>query len=69
MKRVLLVLTGIIISACAFSQPGEGADRRGGGQQKGRLYGKIVDAKTNKGIEAASVQLSEQPIIHLRAAC
>jgi len=57
MKRVLLVLTGIIISACAFSQPGEGADRRGGGQQKGRLYGKIVDAKTNKGIEAASVQL------------
>ncbi len=38
--------------------PGGGA-RRGGGQIPaiGHFYGKIVDNKTNKGIEAASIQL------------
>lgn len=53
MKYFLLLLTGISFSTGVFSQEGE----RPGRQQKGRLYGKIVDNKTNKGIEAASVQL------------
>ena len=45
----------------SFAQmPGGGSPGRpGGGQQMnvGRFYGKIVDGKTNKGIEAVSVQL------------
>src|SRR5688572_15534253 len=60
MTRVLLLLTGIIFSVSVFSQVGEEPGRRGNGrdpQNKGRLYGKIVDSKSNKGIEAASVQL------------
>jgi outer membrane receptor protein involved in Fe transport len=59
MKDLLLLITGIIISASVFSQPVEGPrrDNAQDRQNKGKLYGKIVDGKSNKGIEAGSVQL------------
>lgn len=34
------------------------APRRAAGQPAVRIYGKVVDAKTKKGLDAASVQLS-----------
>ncbi|MBC7850258.1 MAG: carboxypeptidase regulatory-like domain-containing protein, partial [Chitinophagaceae bacterium] len=54
---LLLILCFLAISSIA-QMPG-GAGRPGGGQNMniGHFYGKIVDAKTNKGIEAVSVQL------------
>src|SRR4029079_6392509 len=46
----------LLFSMSAFSQ---GRPARGGGQgmNNGRFYGRIVDEKTDKGIDAASVQL------------
>ena len=46
----------LLVSITSFSQ---GRPGRGGGQgmNNGRFYGKIVDEKTDKGIDAASVQL------------
>jgi len=45
----------------AFAQfpPGGGGNRGGGGQAPniGHFYGKVVDSKTNKGIDGASVEL------------
>lgn len=46
MRLILLLLSGLIISASVLSQ-----------ENGVRLYGKIVDSKTNRGLEAASVQL------------
>lgn len=60
MKFTALLLSGLIISVSVLSQVGEEPARRGNsqGRQNGiRLYGKIVDSKTNRGLEAASVQL------------
>lgn len=51
MKITLLLLSAIIISANVFSQNNQGQPN------SGRIYGKIVDSKTNRGLEAASVQL------------
>src|SRR5687768_9559266 len=42
-----------MISAIAQSVPETGARRQPGG----RIYGKVIDAKTNKGFDAASVQI------------
>ena len=59
-------LAGILclVSISVFSQVpgGQGGNRRagapGGGQANiGHFYGKVVDGKYNKGIDAASVQL------------
>ncbi|HVK47440.1 MAG TPA: TonB-dependent receptor [Pseudobacter sp.] len=60
--RLFLLTSVIFISSIAsFAQmPGMGGGaRRGGGQIPaiGRFYGKVVDGKTNKGLEAASIQL------------
>jgi outer membrane receptor protein involved in Fe transport len=61
MKHFLLSAFGFLIIFNCFSQyPGGGAPAgRTGGQQMniGHFYGRIIDSKTNKGIEAASVQL------------
>src|SRR5687768_1231354 len=55
MIRSLLILSLVFLSISAISQPGQ---RPGGGQMPtGRFYGKIVEARTNKPIEYASVQL------------
>ena len=59
----LILLLATVYSFSAHAQyPGGGnggGQRRGagGGNMTGRMYGKIVDEKTNKGIDAATIQL------------
>jgi outer membrane receptor protein involved in Fe transport len=61
MKHSLLLILLSFLVGMGFSQMpgGMGAGRPGGGQNMnmGRLYGKILDAKTNKPVEAVSIQL------------
>lgn len=63
MKKTLLFVLSLISTTLVFSQmPGMGGGARGGamgGQNMniGRFYGKVVDAASGKGLEAASVQL------------
>lgn len=53
---LLMSVAGLVASA---QFPGGGGGRPGGGQNMnmGRFYGRILDSKTNKGVDAASVQL------------
>ena len=58
MRKFLFFLGYLALYQMSYSQmPGGRAG--GGGQQMniGRFYGKVVDSKTNKGMEAVSVQL------------
>ena len=60
MRKMLFFFATIIFFQVSYSQfPAGGARPGGGGQQMniGRFYGRIVDSKTNKGMEAVSVQL------------
>ena len=61
MKQFLLLILLFFIFATGFSQMpgGMGAGRTGGTQNMnmGRFYGKILDAKTTKPVEAVSIQL------------
>src|SRR5688572_24644545 len=61
MRKFLIVICCIIFYQSSFSQfpaGGAGGGRQGGQQMNiGRFYGKVVDSKTNKGMEAVSVQL------------
>jgi outer membrane receptor protein involved in Fe transport len=62
MNKFLLLISFLTINLLSFSQnPMQGAANRGGmpaGQMPtGRFYGKIVDAKTGKAIEFASIEL------------
>src|ERR1043166_193502 len=57
MKTLLTTLL-LLITVSIFAQPPAGARTRGSGNMNvGHFYGKIVDSKTGKGVEAASVQL------------
>src|SRR5215212_4783195 len=49
----------IVLLLLSFSLFSQGRPARGGGQgmNNGRFYGRIIDEKTDKGIDAASVQL------------
>ena len=57
-KSIFTLLLGFV-SVITFSQPPGGLGNRGGGGQMptGRFYGKVVDVKSGKPIEYASVQL------------
>ncbi|MBL0134811.1 MAG: TonB-dependent receptor [Chitinophagaceae bacterium] len=62
MKKISLLPILVLLTLAGFSQvPGGMGGARGGmgggNMNIGRFYGKIVDAKTNKGIEAVSIQL------------
>lgn len=61
MKRNFLFLLLSLFSISVFSQMPQGGQGRrpggGAGMNAGHFYGKIVDKKTSKGIDAASVQL------------
>ncbi|HSZ85540.1 MAG TPA: hypothetical protein VK787_05890, partial [Puia sp.] len=61
MRKLLLVLClgSFLTEAYAQFPAGGGQGRQGGGQAPsiGHFYGKIVDAKTNKGMDGVSVQL------------
>ncbi len=56
MKKFLLLLVSklMVFAAVAQEKPGNSNNQQG---KNGRLYGRVVDGKTNKGIEAVSVQL------------
>jgi outer membrane receptor protein involved in Fe transport len=56
MRQFSLALSFVLLCVTSFAQPGAG--RPGGGQMPtGRFYGKVIDSKTGKPIEYASVQL------------
>jgi outer membrane receptor protein involved in Fe transport len=56
MRKSLLVLSLVLLSVMTFAQP-PGGGRQGGQMPTGRFYGKVVEAKSGKPIEYASVQL------------
>src|SRR4051794_9162588 len=64
MQKIFTVILASMISLISVAQmPGCGAPGRGGfggGQRMniGHFYGKVVDSKTSKGVDAASVQLT-----------
>ncbi len=57
--RVFLLLSMNLLLLGAFAQVPSAGGARGGGQNMnmGRFYGKVVDSKNNKPVDAASVQL------------
>lgn len=59
MKNIITFLCCIFFSMFAIAQQPGAANRQGGSQNMnmGHLYGKVVDAKTNKGIPGVTVQL------------
>ena len=64
MKQILGVTVACLLAISSFAQyPGGGQGRAGGGRgggqamNVGHFYGKIVDKKTSRGVDAASVQL------------
>lgn len=58
MKQFFLVLTAILVSIAAMSQMPQ--MRQGGGSMNsGHFYGKVVDGRNNRPVEAATVQLSQ----------
>ena len=61
MKRISVLILCVTFCVTGFSQiPGGGANRGASGGQNmnmGHFYGKVIDSKTNKGIEAVSIQL------------
>ncbi|HET9277365.1 MAG TPA: carboxypeptidase regulatory-like domain-containing protein, partial [Flavitalea sp.] len=59
MRKFLFSLVTLVVCQISYSQVPGAAGGRGGGQQMniGHFYGRIVDSKTNKGMEAVSVQL------------
>lgn len=57
MKNILFVFASLLISCISVAQPGSGRPGAGGQNLSGRFYGKVVEAKTGKPIEYASVQL------------
>ena len=56
MRKLIFTLSTVLLSFMLFAQPG-GGGRPAGQMPTGRFYGKIVDSKTGKPIEYASVQL------------
>lgn len=63
-KQFLFFLVFICSTGLVSAQFPGGGGNRGGGQNMnmGHFYGKIVDAATNKGIDAASVQLIQNKL-------
>ena len=59
MRTLILTLSLVLLSVITFSQPPNGGGNRPGGGQMptGRFYGKVVEAKSGKHIDYASVQL------------
>jgi len=61
--RLIFSLFSLLLSTLMFAQPPGGRPGGGGGQMNvGRFYGKIVESKTNKPIDAASVQLYQNRV-------
>src|ERR1700744_2937829 len=67
-KFWLLVLITVVSLAVHAQVPGMGGGRRGAPAPSiGHFYGKVVDSKTNKGIDGVSIQLVQtkyDPVTH-----
>jgi outer membrane receptor protein involved in Fe transport len=59
MRKLISTLSLVFLSFMLFAQPNMGGGRPGAGGQMptGRFYGKVVEAKSGKPIEYASIQL------------
>src|SRR5687768_3533500 len=57
MRRILAITTCLLISYSLFAQNPMGGNRGENPQMTGRFYGKLVEAKSGKPVEYASVQL------------
>ncbi len=63
MKNILTALSFVFAVSILSAQPPTGGGNRGGGQQlSGRLYGKILESKSGKAVEFASVQLVQSKL-------
>ncbi|MBC7946811.1 MAG: TonB-dependent receptor [Chitinophagaceae bacterium] len=62
MRNFLTAFLLLILTQVINAQPGTGGNRGGGQQMNGRFYGKLVDAKTGKAVEFASVQLVQNKL-------
>jgi hypothetical protein len=61
--KLIFSLFSLLLTLQLFAQPPGGRPGGGGGQMNvGRFYGKIIDTKTNKPIDAASVQLYQNRV-------
>ena len=61
-KSTLSVLCVLFFSISFAQMPGGGAGRGAQNMNMGHFYGKIVDAGTNKPVDAASVQLIQNKL-------
>jgi hypothetical protein len=66
-KTLSLVLLALVFSVCAFAQPqqsgrpaGSGTGQPGRPPAKGRVYGKIFDARTNKPLEFVVLRIYKE---------
>ncbi|MGQ0739775.1 MAG: TonB-dependent receptor domain-containing protein [Bacteroidota bacterium] len=57
MKNIFFLFASFLISYVLIAQPGTGGRPGGGQAPNGRFYGKVVETKSGKPIEYASVQL------------
>jgi outer membrane receptor protein involved in Fe transport len=57
MRRIFGIIACLLISYSLFSQNPTTGNRTGNQQMTGRFYGKLVESKTGKPVEYASVQL------------
>ncbi|MBL7744308.1 MAG: TonB-dependent receptor [Chitinophagaceae bacterium] len=57
MRNLITAFSLIILTQSVIAQPGMGGMRGGGQQMNGRFYGKLIDSKSGKPVEYASVQL------------
>jgi hypothetical protein len=57
MRKIITAFSLLLVVLIASAQPPMGGNRGGGQQMNGRFYGKLVDSKSGKAVEFASVQL------------
>ena len=57
MRKIFVVLASLLVSYGLIAQPGGGRPGGGGQMPTGRFYGKVIESKSGKAIEYASVEL------------
>ena len=63
MRKLLFVATALLITSVIFGQMPAGNRGNGKGMDiTGHFYGKVIDSTTNKGVDAASIQLIQNKL-------